>query len=294
MNGSINSPTPSTPSGPAPAGFHAASCAVWLAGALPLSLAAAWLAVLIEPNFAPLVVFPVLVGLCLGAVLAGWMRLCRMAHRKTALLGVLAAVAMLVWGQHYLAYRHAQSQIDERFAFLQRAQLEMGEVAIAGLPAPPESLVGFLRQTAEQGRPLAGHVVRGAGVWWWWGLEAALTLVGAVVPVWIALRRPFCPRCRTWYRVTRGGSIDRQTAHEIADRCGLPQASSGAAKYRLLGCRAGCALTAFELSWDESTAGSHCVFLDAPRRDEVLRLLERVILDGAISPPAREVGRGGP
>ena len=191
----VHSEPPSLPTvaGPGPARFFWPLGILWLAGALAVSLAIAWLAVLIEPHFAPLVVFPVLVGLALGTALAGWLRLCGMGHRMSAVLGVLAAVVTIVWGQHYFAYRRAQDQFDQRLAIVQQAQLERGELNHLRFPTPPESLPGFLRQTAEQGRPLAGHVVRGAGVWLWWALEAALTLAGAAVPVWMALWRPYCP-----------------------------------------------------------------------------------------------------
>jgi len=281
MTGPENPLPLSRPTGPDRARFHTASCALWLAGAIPTSLAIAWLTVWIEPHFAPVIVFSLLVGLTLGMALVGWMRLCRLAHRICVLLGVLVAAGAIVWGQHYFAYRKTLDQVDDRLAVVLQAQLERGELQNLDLPLPPQSLPGFLRQTAARGRPLAGHMVHGAGVWAWWGLDAALTLAGAAIPVWIALKRPYCPRCRTWFHLIRSGQADRATACEISGRLGLPQASAGTATYRLLSCRAGCAKSAFELSWDEPPGGDACVFLDAALREQIT-----MILDAAISQPS--------
>lgn len=281
MNVRDGNPPALASTGPDRASFHATSCALWLAGAIPMSLAIAWLTVWIEPHFAPVVVFPLLVGLTLGVALAVWMRLCRMGHRNSVLLGLLVAAVTLVFGQHYFAYRKTLDQVDDRLAVVLQAQLEQGKLNNLDLPLPPQSLPDFLRQTADRGRPLAGYMLHGAGVWAWWGLDAALTLAGAAIPVWIALKRPYCPRCRTWFHLIRGGPVDRATACKIAGRLGLPTASAGAATYRLLSCRAGCAKCAFELSWDEPPGGDACVFLDAALREQIT-----TILDSAISRPS--------
>ena len=275
--------------GPEPIRFHATSCIAWLAGAMALSLIAAWLTVLVEPFFAPLVVFPLLVGFILGLGLVGWMRVCGMAHRKSVGIGVVVTVAAFVVAAHYFAYARVQQQFDEQFAQLQQSRPDLGGLVEVQESTRPHSMVSFLRQTAERGRPLLGYTVRGAGVWLWWGLDAGLTLVGTVAPVWIALRRPYCPRCRSWYRVVRSGPIDRETACEIATCLKLPQATAGRADYRLLSCRAGCAKSAFELSWDESPANARCMFLDAPQRDAVMKLLDQMVIR-----PSTEVGQDSP
>jgi hypothetical protein len=285
MNVQGDQPLVSTSNRPEPAGFHAPSIAAWLAATIPLALGAGWLTVFVEPYFAPLVVFPLLVGSILGMGLVGWMRICGMAHRKSAALGVFVTVAAFVVAAHYFAYSRVQHRFDEQFEQFRRTRIDLGGLTEIQESTRPKSMVSFMRQAAEKGRPLAGRTVRGAGVWLWWGLDAGLTLAGAFVPVWFALKRPFCPRCRSWFRVARGGPIDRHWACEIAGRLGMPLASSGGAAYQLLSCRAGCAPSAFELSWNESSAGDHCLFLDAPQREEVTTILDRAVSQSSAALP---------
>ncbi len=165
----------------------------WLAGTLAISLALAWLASRIEPYFAPLLLFPVLIGIALGGAMVGLVRVLGQVRLSMAALGVVVGVATIVVGQHYLAYRRARNQIEQQLARFEGPSLNLAALTQIGLPRPPESLLAFLHQTAEQGRPLAGHVVRGGLVWAWWGLDAALTLVAAAVPVWMVLRRRTAP-----------------------------------------------------------------------------------------------------
>ena len=76
----------------------------WLAAAAALGAVAAWLAVGAQFYFAPLLLFPILVGTGLGAASVGLMRIAQMGNRPTVLLGVLLSAAVAVAGQHYLGY----------------------------------------------------------------------------------------------------------------------------------------------------------------------------------------------
>ena len=281
MNGPAKTTLLSSTSGPGPAGFHAISFACWLAGAVPLSLVVAWLAVLIEPRFAPLVVFPVLVGLCLGMALAGWMRWCRMAHRTAP----YSACWRRLWRSFAVSTTSriaAQAQFDQRLAIILQAQRERGEPNDVGLPTPPESLPSFMRQTAERGRPLAGRVVHGTGVWLWWGLEAALTLAGAVVPVCDGAQASLLPALP--YVVSRGPRRPDRSSDGRRNRWATRFATGDFRRGQVSAAELsrGCATSVFELSWDDRSAGEQRVFLNAPLREEVTTILDRAILNGTI------------
>ncbi len=72
---------------PGPAGVYWPGLACWL----PLCLAAAvaWgsLTVLIQAHFSPVLLFPLAVGIVLGIICAAALRVCRLAHRPSAIAG---------------------------------------------------------------------------------------------------------------------------------------------------------------------------------------------------------------
>ena len=89
---------------------------MWLPLTAGLGVLAAWLAIEVQSYVAPLLVFPILVGIGVGAMNVALMWLVQMGHRPTAVAGVLLAVAFAIVGQHDLSYRRivsaSQRQID--------------------------------------------------------------------------------------------------------------------------------------------------------------------------------------
>jgi hypothetical protein len=61
----------------------------------------------VQPHFAPLILFPLLVGLSLGASLVVGLRVCSWAHSPTVYVGMLLAALLAVVGQHFWSYRVA-------------------------------------------------------------------------------------------------------------------------------------------------------------------------------------------
>jgi predicted PurR-regulated permease PerM len=169
----------------------------WLLATVAVALALAWLASRIEPYFAPLFLFPVLFGIALGLAMVGLARVLGPLRRAIAALGIVVGVAAIVVGQHYLAFRRARDEVEQQLARFEKTPLNAAALAQIGLPQPPESLLAFLQHTAEEGRPLAGHIVRGGLVWAWWLLDGLLTLIAAAVSTWFTLRRSTLPSQRT-------------------------------------------------------------------------------------------------
>ncbi|HEV3024196.1 MAG TPA: hypothetical protein VGX76_17085 [Pirellulales bacterium] len=255
--------------------WYAAGAAAWLPSALAAGAAIGCLAVLVQPHFAPLVLFPLLLGLSLAASLIVGLRVFSVAHAPTAWTGTFLASALVVGGQHYWSYRAARNVWAGQQAEFEKARQAFPEIANRVLSPPPADVGEYLRTETSRGRELLGYRVRGAALWGWWGLEAALVSFAALLPVVWALRQPYCTRCRRWLRTNRRGRVSAAVASELAGRCGLSSPhSAGAADYRVATCRAGCSPSLVELSWEKAGETGRA-WLDAERRRAVAELLDR-------------------
>ena len=239
-----------------PRGYDPARMVYWLLPCLIHATALAWLSVEIQRLFAPFLIFPLLLGVVFGAACVGVMWFCQMAARRGVVTGTLVLLVVLVVGQHYFAYRRVQSGALEQIATLtneQRAGLEAVRAAMPDLRGP-QTFTDFLQRETQRGRPLiSGVVARGAGVWLTWGLDAVLVLAGSMIVILPALRRPYCTRCRSWYRSVQSGSleaIDETDWRQLRQLWpGAPQEWHPGASFDLLACRAGCGPVLLKLSW---------------------------------------------
>ncbi|HUY34472.1 MAG TPA: hypothetical protein VMV69_17135 [Pirellulales bacterium] len=260
--------------------WQAAAAAAWVPWALLAGAAMGWLAARVQPYFAPLVVFPVLVGLLLSMALIAGLRVCSLAHAPTTFAGAVLAAVLAVGGQHYWSYRAACDAQAGAQANLDKARRAFPDLANRLMsPPPPAGTVEYLRAEADRGRKLFGHRVRGRGLWSWWALEAVLVFVAAILPLVWALRRPYCIRCHSWHRASRSGRVSAAVASELAHRCGLPcPKSAGGGAFRLLTCRSGCGPSLFELSWADGGETGRA-WLDADARRVVAAVLDRDTLN---------------
>jgi hypothetical protein len=257
-----------------------ASC-LWLPGCVGFGLLLAWAAHEIGKSFAPLVIFPLVVGFVLGASIVVLMGLCQMGHRPTAWLAVGLAGAAVVVGQHYFSYREAAAEANRSSATVERAQAAFGELVRSRLPPAPSGLIDYLRRQAAVGRPLGTilgeYTAKGAVAWLLWALDGLLVLGPAALMVGLAVRRPFCRQCGSFYAARRGGRLDSRTARRLAEELDLPlDGSAEGVRYRLLSCNQGCARTGFSLSCVKSpSAGTpEIVWLDNARRDRIIQILD--------------------
>jgi hypothetical protein len=255
---------------------------VWLPGCVAYGGLVAWAAYEMQAHFAPLVVFPVLIGLALGASLVALARVFQMGHRPTAWLAVTLAAMVVVVGQHCLGYRAALIDTARENAQVRQARATFGELVQGTLPPPPESFMDYLRGQAQAGRPLntllGRYAAKGAVAWFSWAVDAALVFLPAAVTMGFALRHPFCPRCRSWYTTRRRGRLDAASAQRVAGELGLPvDEASTKAWYRWISCNGGCAPDGFLLCW-EGQRGSRpsepIVWLDGERRRRIVGILD--------------------
>jgi hypothetical protein len=234
----------------------------------------------LELHFTPLVLFPLLIGIGLGAIVVGLVRLGQVGHRSTIVLVTVLAVAVAVAGQHYLQYQASQQQ-TQWFDTVRRAFPDLPEDRI---PQAPTGFFDYLQGQAAAGRPIVGnYVARGAVAWLSWVVDALLVLAAALAMVIPAIRQPYCNQCGSWYRTIRGGRIDVGTGQRVAALAGLAAPEKPlAARYRLASCMGGCSPTRLELSW-EGTGGERSLdqsCLDAACRNRLMQVLDEVQADG--------------
>lgn len=265
--------------------LHWPTFLIWL----PLSLIAAvgvgWLASAAQQYFAPFVLFPLLVGAALAGCLIGLARIIPQGHRRTALCATLLVVAVVVATQHYASFRQWERQATRQDEAFIRAQLAFGQATPQSLPERPTSFAGFMRYQAQRGRPIGSWLARDGWAWATWIGDALLTWAAIAALVAWYWRRPFCNRCRSWFRTTRTGDIEQHTAAELFAICGLRGRGFDNRDwfwYRLRNCRSGCEPTILDLAWrrarpiqQEAAQGHLCVPLDHRQRDRVIADLDR-------------------
>ena len=263
---------------PPAAGFRWPALALWLPMCVLLSAAVAWLAVAIAGHFAPLVIFPVLVGLVLGGTLVGLARLMQVGNRPTVVSGTILACLVAVVGQHYVCYHGDSERLEEQAESFRQTQREFPGLVQGSAREPARGLVDYLQRQADEGRPLLGrYVARGAVAWTSWIADGLLVAAAALLVVLPAARQPYCDRCRSWFRTTRRGRIDAESARrldgflqiEFPDEVELID-------YRIVSCSAGCDPTGFEASWvgESGQSASAGVWLNADHRIQLAQTLD--------------------
>lgn len=281
------------PHAPPPAVFRAPSALLWMAASAVQGGLIAWMAVLAQDYYAPLVLFPLLVGVSVGATAAALMRLLQVGHRPTLLAGVVLAVVLSVVGQHYLRYRKDTAQTRDDLITFQKAQQLFPELTQGSPPTPPDSFGQYLRWQAARGRPLhlAGYVARDGAAWGSWVVEGLLVLLAAIAVVLPAVRQPYCSQCRSWYRTVRSGRLNPGPGRRLAALVAvtLPEQVPWL-RYRLSDCTSGCGPTRLMLFWEEARGepASAEIWLPREGRHAVTALLDQVQASGSPEPPNPE------
>jgi hypothetical protein len=266
-----NSPTARVePPGAAP--FRLAWLLFWMPGSLVLGLAMAWVAVVAGDYFAPLVLFPILVGLMTGAVSVALVRLCQIGHRGTIFAGVVLTAVTVAGAQHYVTYLRTYRP---------------GAKSAKMFPLGSELLPSFgeyLRNRAALGRQIYGRRMGGAPLAWTsWTVDGLLILAASLALTTLAARQPYCSRCRSWHHTTRSGSLEPPLARQLADLASLAlPADADRVRYRLGNCQSGCGPTSLSLYWEQlgGKPQSQRVWLSSPLRNQVIELLDRRVEEG--------------
>jgi hypothetical protein len=241
----------------------------------------AWVAEETQFYAAPLILFPLLVGVFTGLTIVGLARFAQIGHRPTIVLAVVLSAVPAVAGQHYFRYISDYSSVKGDSPIFADAKIGTAGQDLSALAHKLAPGFGeYIRARADSGRPLWGkYVAKGWAAWLSWIIDAMLTLAAAVAVTIPAFRVPYCNRCRTWYRTVRNGKIDVPTARRLAETCGVDEiAGLRSPRYRLSCCHTGCSPTYCELSWEEPNAAVDLVrvWLDAEKRNRVVAILDEL------------------
>lgn len=82
---------------------------IWLVPAIVVAVAVARVSVWIQPHFSPLVLFPVLVGAALGAILCGLLQVAQLNHAWLAVAGTVLVAFIAAMAEHGFFYLDYQS-----------------------------------------------------------------------------------------------------------------------------------------------------------------------------------------
>jgi hypothetical protein len=161
----------------------------WLGGCIVWGAGLAWFSLRIQEHFAPLVLFPLLIGAALGAGLVWWSRAIGWSHRPLLIAGVALAVLSLVVGQHVLSYLQYRRSFEQ--ARLNKPQLALFE-SMQG-QSEMKTFTEFLSLLAQQGRAfdtreLGSYRLFGWQVWLSWLMDAVVMAAGASVAFWLVRR----------------------------------------------------------------------------------------------------------
>ncbi len=245
---------PVSANAPPRAQFRFWHLARWLPLCLVHGTAVAWLAFGLQKHFAPLGLFPILVGLVLGVTLAGLMRLVQVANTRTILLGAVVAWAMTVFGQHYFSFQEQRETAIREAAQFRLAAQAHPDVVRGTPPKPASGVFEYLRWQALRGRPIAGErVARGPAAWASWAFDGCLTLVAALLVIWPASRRSYCNQCGTWFSTIRRGRLAAASAKALVAAVGVEASEDiGDGTYRFVHCQGGCGVAGFEICWESA------------------------------------------
>jgi hypothetical protein len=231
-------------------------------------------AVSVQAVWAPLLIFPLVVGSCLGLLLAGLIRLGQIGHRATFWSGAILTVAVAVAGQHYFSFLDWKAA---RIAVRTKGH-SLAELMVVDEMRPEEAIdfAAYMQRQATIGRPVTAELsLRGAAAWASWTADGLLTLMAAATIIYLVCRGPYCSKCRTWYRTIRGGQLAADEAKEIAAAASLPlEETAGGFRYRLRQCMGGCGPSRLEMTFDRLGARSLDAWLSAAQRERVTRVLD--------------------
>lgn len=252
-----------------------------IVGAAVVGLLIGWLAEVIQSDygFAPLLVFPVVVGVALGGAIVGLARWLQEGRLATLVVGLAVAWLVALGAQHYLGYRQLVSRWEPRgLSGAENKAIEAIRQAFPDAPAvrrarPPERFIDFLAEQARQPREVIGTWPG----WSLWLFDAAIALAAAAAVLWPASRLPYCRRCRSWYRTIRAGRLTPDVLAAVASLAGTqPPTTPSRGQFRLRQCLGGCAPARLELVWRPADGNEQRIEsqLDAERFGAVSQALD--------------------
>jgi hypothetical protein len=257
-------------SGPPPGVFRWRSLLLWLACSILSGVTVGWLAAVAQRYAAPAFVFPLVTGLALGWGIILLIRWLQVGHRATILAGTLVAALSTMAAEHAVTYFQYRQQIERR------RELALERAAFPDR-LPPSDFGPYFAWQSQQTVSIFGASIARRVLW---PIDGLLILAPALLLAAIAAGHPYCNRCRTWYRIVRGGRLTDAAFRQIAARLDLEaEPTSHAAHYRMNVCQGGCGPTGLSLSWEQNgcAVSAGLIWLSPNVRNELLDILDAEI-----------------
>lgn len=233
--------SPSIPQSPppAPARFRWRFGFTYLAGLCFAAAMLGYLASQVAHVRAPWLLFPLLVGVALGALAGGLAYLVHCGHRRTVLVATLMAGLVVVGTMHFVEYQaYLNAPRSAQFEMMVNA---FPDIAQHHAGARPSGFLDFLNRMALAGRAMPlGWTAQGPWAWASWALDALFVVAGAMVVALVFLRRPYCDVCRNYYRVLRQEQLRPEQFERLARSLGWSVDTPRSASYQHLSCHGGC------------------------------------------------------
>lgn len=153
------------PEPPAPAAL------AWL-GTIAVALGTGFAAVYVQELFAPVGVFPLLIGAITGLAVGGIWTARGGATRRTLVVAGLVAGVIGVATLHYGSY-FAVRRDDERRRVLVPPQVLLADPSRGQENPALRTFVAFIEREWRRGRNIGSYHVEGAWLGLWWALDAA-------------------------------------------------------------------------------------------------------------------------
>lgn len=160
---------------------------LWIALASAVAFGWAWLALRVQDRFAPVLLFPLLLGVLVGWS-ARWLTgLVGTPGRTAGWCGVALAALVAAASMHLLSWFDHRRAFEASVANNPHMQLAVA----AGSPPPePPGFMTYLEAQATRGRVWLGGTRRGWAAWLTWGVDGSLMVAGALAAWWFTGHPP--------------------------------------------------------------------------------------------------------
>jgi hypothetical protein len=191
----------------------------WIVAGLASAVGLGWLATQVATTWSPLILFPLLLGVMLGVLLVVFMRMSQVHNGWLVYTVAILAVVLTILTQHWFLYLEAKQDMDQNLDMVRQMARQFPDEFHGNLPQPPANFWEYLQHDARQPRTIVvwnkEATFQGTRTWLLWGLNLAITLLTALLILHQGRNRPWCATCRSWYRTTRRGHLDRATTERL-------------------------------------------------------------------------------
>lgn len=144
-----------------------------------IGLATGYGASQLEARFAPVGLFPLLVGATTGIGVIACMRVAACGCRGGATTSAIVAALLAVGLMHYQSYRAAFAASDLEWQTFQKVQQAAPNAKLNNIPTPLGSIEDFVRREMLHGRMLGNRPIRGSWLVAWWAIDGLLVVLAA-------------------------------------------------------------------------------------------------------------------